>query len=354
MKSTDLIFFRIIVFVISLSIFSSCETDELGDVISEDDPVEATEPIPPILVLPETDEVVFTEQPRFSWKSTQDTIKIIDYELKIDDENTISIGKDTIYKITTILETGSHNWKVRAKDNNNNWSAYSESRNFVVPEIITNCIKENIDTGLHNLPVWTSDSFEGTFCRKIIGDVDYLEITINENAGGFDTAVTINNSPTLVDDIAPGLMVSATIKVELENSGNWWVGPKFSVREDVSQGLEGNYENYVVENASRTPEEYDERLTRNDGIYLGETNQNGSIYKHYVKPHRTWDQYWAIRQDYRESGTVSLNPILEMWRNNNLPNEYLRTIRVNIETSGPVNGIATMTSINIPTSLAGN
>ncbi|WP_299184340.1 glycoside hydrolase family 11 protein [uncultured Aquimarina sp.] len=223
----------------------------------------------------------------------------------------------------------------------------------VISKTSTDCTTKTLATGVHRLPVWTSDAFNGSFCRKYQGDLDFLKITLNQTAGGFDAAVAITNPQTLVDNIKSNLTVSSTVNIHLEGEGNWWVGPKFSVKENISQGLEGNYENYVIENASRTPEEYHERFS-SQGIYLGKTRQDGSTYRHYVTTHKTWEQYWAIRQNYRERGSVSINPILELWRNNGLPNEYLRTIRVNVETSKEIKGTITMKTLTIPTSLSEN
>ena len=218
------------------------------------------------------------------------------------------------------------------------------------------CTDERLELGARGSPVWTSDRFEGNFCRDVVGDGERLTLTLDAEEGGFDTAVTARYNPTRVDDLrgAP-LNVSATVTPAFSGPGNWWIGPKFSVREAVGQSLEGNYENYIVENASRTPEEYHERLTsRVADAYLGETRQNGGVYKHYLVPHpyQPWEQFWAVRQDYRESGAVDLARILELWRANGLPDQLIPQWRVNVETSGEVAGALVMDEISFPASTA--
>ncbi len=208
--------------------------------------------------------------------------------------------------------------------------------------------QETIQTRSHRSTVWTNDKFDGDFSRKITGDVTNFMVDIEATTGGFDTAIAKRNSAIPVDKINSQTRIFSTIEVNLNGSGNWWVGPKFAVRMNLSQGLDGNYENYVVENASRSPQEYHDKFTR-QGKYLGQTNHNGSVYKHYYKRHNTWGQFWAIRQNFRQTGVVNIKPILNKWRNNGLPNGYLPTVRVNLETSGAVSGSVQMSEIDIPT-----
>jgi len=200
--------------------------------------------------------------------------------------------------------------------------------------------------GSNHSSVWTTDSFDGNFHRQITGDGEHFKIDLEATTGGFDTAMIEVYRPTLVDDIDSQATISSTIDVKLDGSGEWWVGPKFSVKENVSQGLHENYENYVVENASRSPKSYHDRLSYM-GTYLGQTVHDGSTYKHYYNEHNTWGQFWAIRQDYRDTGSVSLKPILNMWRNNGLPNHYFNNMRTNIETSGELSGTVEMSNIDI-------
>ncbi len=213
---------------------------------------------------------------------------------------------------------------------------------------VRNCSKRGISTGAHRSPVWTNSQFEGNFCREITGDVRNFKVTIDAKKGGFDTAIQKRNPAIRVDDVGSQTRISSKIDVRLKGSGRWWVGPKFPIKENIRQGLSGNYENYVIENASRSPQEYHKDLTRR-GTYLGQTNHDGSQYKHYYKDHKSWGQFFAIRQNYRSSGSVSIKPIINMWRKNGLPNEYMNFVRVNLETGGQVEGRVEMSKINIPT-----
>lgn len=209
------------------------------------------------------------------------------------------------------------------------------------------CHQKTIKIEDYRFPVWMNDKFAGNFCRRITPNAERLELNLESQSGGFDTAVVKRNSQILVDDLASQSVISSTIEVALDGTGKWWVGPKFAVKQSGSRGLDSNYENYVVENASKTPQQQHERLTTL-GRYLGQTKHNGSVYKHYYKEHKTWGQFWAIRQNYRDTGTVNLKPILDMWRKHGLPNEYVDAVRVNVETSGEVSGTVKMSELNFP------
>lgn len=213
---------------------------------------------------------------------------------------------------------------------------------------IKSCKKEFLQFETYNSPLWLSDTFEGNFCRGITGDVKKFRVDIESEKGGFDTAIDKRNSVILVDDLVSQKSLFSKIDVRLDGSGWWWVGPKFAIKEDLSQGLDGNYENYVVENSSKSSKSLHERFTSR-GTYLGQTYHDGSWYKHYYTKYNTWGQFWAIRQNYRNTGAVSLNPILNMWRKNGLPNEYIGPLRVNLETSGEVKGTVEMSEFSFPT-----
>ena len=225
----------------------------------------------------------------------------------------------------------------------------STLRGFRVEEEydIRNCDQSKIRTGTHSSGVWTS-RFEGNFCREFTGDVTNFEVTIDAKKGGFDTAIQKRNPAIRVDDVGSQTRVSSKIDVRLKGSGGWWVGPKFPIKANASQGLVGNYENYVIENSSLSPQGWDTSL-KNKGSYLGQTNQDGGQYKHYLVKHKKWEQFWAVRQNYRDNGAVSIKPILNMWRKNGLPNEYINIVKANIETAGKVKGTIEMSKINIPT-----
>ncbi|MDJ0898977.1 MAG: glycoside hydrolase family 11 protein [Xenococcus sp. MO_188.B8] len=197
---------------------------------------------------------------------------------------------------------------------------------------------------------WTSDTFEGNFCRQFSGD-GILTTQMQITNGGFDTAI-VKKIGLRVDDLAPNTTHSATINVNLEGTGGrWWTGSKIPTRpclysSECANFVSGWYENYVVEHSSDTPEEFHERLTRL-GSYLGQTFHNGSLYKHYFKTHKNWQQFWAVRQEYRSSGSISVKPILDKWRAHGLPNDYVKTFRSNIETQGNWCGSVEIKNFNV-------
>ena len=225
-----------------------------------------------------------------------------------------------------------------------------EAAQEAAQDTVSSCTDERIDVGPNFSAVWTSDAFEGSFCRDIAGDGERLEVTLDAQKGGFDTDVVRRGNYVKVDELRSQLPVSSSITPNFSGSGVWWVGPKFSVVDKGGQGRGGDYENYVVENASRAPEQFHERFTRL-GTYLGETYQDGGVYKHYRKPHKSWTQFWAVRQDYRESGTVDVAKSIAVWRQNGLPNRDIGGFKINVETGGEVNGTLTMDDISFPASL---
>ena len=198
--------------------------------------------------------------------------------------------------------------------------------------------------GSYYSTVWTSNDFNGNFQRQITGDGEYSQVNIDVETGGFDTGMERINNQVRVDELDSQVKVSSTIDVNLDGSGFWWAGPKLW----INYPNQDKYENYVVENASTSPSEYHETFTnKSTSRYLGETTHDGSVYKHYYNEHNTWVQFWAVRQDYRSTGSVSLKPILNMWRGNGLPNEYLNNARANVETYGEIAGTVDMSQIDI-------
>ncbi len=224
--------------------------------------------------------------------------------------------------------------------------------NCSAKQILKSCEKENISVGKYNSGVWLSDSFEGTHCRTVCGEFESMVVEVNSTVGGFDTAVRDNYTNTPVDDISGPKPVHTSVVVQsVSGEGSWWIGPKISVYQKGTSGLEGNYENYVTENASRTPQEYHDFFIKK-GTYLGETEHAGSTYKHYTFAHKTWWQFRAVRQDYRESGTVDIKEILDTWRGYGMPNYELRGIRAgNIETSRDIKAVFVISDIETPDEL---
>lgn len=278
-------------------------------------------------------------------------------------------GSDTSGLRSNILNSNQVNIKIEEETSRDEETRHTrEVVNFLAIEensflrglsteaaVYNSCQKDLISTGVYHSTLWTTNQFDGNFCRQITGDAKHFEVNIEANSGGLATGVTRQNSIIRVDDMDSQARVSSTIDVALEDTRKWWVGPKMIIRNEYKyQGLDGNYENYVVENSSISPQQFHERLTKlngqyweTTGTYLGQTIQDGSMYRHYYIKYATWSQFWAIRQDYRNTGSVSLKPILNLWRNNGLPNAYIDDAKVIVEVSGEAHGNVEMSEIDI-------
>ena len=192
---------------------------------------------------------------------------------------------------------------------------------------------------------WEANSFEGDYIA-ITERPDAKALTVHVDAtGGF--AGYVNefvpqswDESLRLDDVHQDVTIEGRVEHnfgdDISNGSRWATGPKVS-----AIGESGWYENYIVENSSWTPEEYHEYYTEPGGYYnaeyLGETYHDGSVYKHYsyMHPaHGKWRMFWAIRQDYRESGEVHIAPILEKWRDNGMKNGYLDWVEYNMELFG--------------------
>ena len=197
---------------------------------------------------------------------------------------------------------------------------------------------------------WTSDSFSGSHKRQISNGVLQFQITQGHDEGGIDIGLHDTNSPArAVSEMSGSTAFCSSYDIDLRGEGRWWAGPKISVNwqgdESAKQNGDDWYENYIVEIASSTPDELDTIFT---GDYfkaevLPETIIEGARYKHYKIRFHDWWQFWSVRQDYRETGTVPITLILEVWKANGLPeNRLLDGIKANIETYGDITGTGKM------------
>ena len=200
--------------------------------------------------------------------------------------------------------------------------------------------------GGYGSPLWLSDVFEGTHERRFEGDT--LVLTMDQTrigSGGLDTALARpeDEKPT-VAEVSEDLTVCFAYDVALEGEGSWWAGPKISVNWNHeggdSDGMSGWHETYVIEVASDDPATFEAKMKEYwDVTFLGETEQDGSVYRHFYFPFEGWDQYRAIRQDYRTQGATSIGPILDIWQQGGLPSEEtFDGVKVNIETYGQLKG----------------
>ena len=205
-------------------------------------------------------------------------------------------------------------------------------------------------------PLWLSQAFEGTHERHFDGETLVLTMDqTNDGSGGLDTALARpeDEKPT-VAQVSDDLTVCFAYDVQLQGDGSWWAGPKISVNWDHDgggDGMAGWHETYVIEVASDDPATFEAKMKEYwDVTFLGETVQDGSVYRHFYFPFETWDQYRAIRQDYRTEGATSIGPILRAWQAGGLPSEEtFDGVKVNIETYGKIAGTVRIDA-DIPTS----
>jgi len=204
----------------------------------------------------------------------------------------------------------------------------------------------HFEFGNHSSSAWVSDKFAGLHIRQFQDDALHFGVEQTHNEGGLDVGLSLKNSvPEPVSKAKQNLTVCSTYITDLSGNGRWWAGPKISVNwqgdEAAKQNGDAWYENYIVEIASSTPNELHD-------IYMGDyfkgeelpsTILAGSTYRHYKIRFHSWWQFWSIRQDYRVSGTLPIEPIVDVWIENGLPTD--RTfdgIKANIETYGEIRG----------------
>ncbi len=325
---------------------------------SIDEPEEIIEiTVPPAILSPEYDEVVQNIMPTFEWtKSAENQEKIV-YEISVDDTINKIVNATNKFRFQQGFEAGIHSWKVRAKTVNGQWTNYCEPVRFKYyskNDYVFSDEKGAIDLNDPFLfPCWNSDSFEGTFQRIAALDGSMYVVYLNAKQGGFDTAITYYFPAQITVDEIPSdakLHMKIMVDVAIGENARWWAGPKLDIRKAWNP-TEGWQETYVVENASKTPEEMHQLkldwIEDKGGAYLGETLQDGAKYKHYRCVHNEWVQYWAIRQEWRESGEVSIKPILEKWRESGMPNYNIKNIRANIETAREMAGQITISEIKV-------
>jgi hypothetical protein len=203
---------------------------------------------------------------------------------------------------------------------------------------------------------WESKDFEGSHKRVLSAD-DVL-ISMQSTTGGFDASFSGNFTADTVDEVSPEFKVAAAFNQEGE--GEWWYGPKISVNwtNGDPDGMAGWYENYIIETATDSPSEMHARLLNDwepynpENRYLGETQHDGSVYKHYLVYYSQWVQYWAVRQDYRNEGTTSIYPILQKWRQNGLSNLKVDGVKFNVETHGPNTQVFYIKKLCLPDSFS--
>lgn len=205
---------------------------------------------------------------------------------------------------------------------------------------------EHFEFGDRSSSAWISDSFDGTKSRQFRGDTVHFTVEQDAADGGLDVGLTQTDfDPAPVALAKSGLYVCSSYAADLEGPGRWWAGPKISVNwqgeESAKQNGDDWYENYIVEVASSTPQELHDLFT---GDYfkaeeLEPIELSGATYRNYKIRFHDWWQFWSVRQTYRASGMLPVEPIVDTWIAHGLPTD--RTfdgIKANIETYGPIQG----------------
>ena len=198
-------------------------------------------------------------------------------------------------------------------------------------------------------PIWTSGNvndpddenrFVGSVTRYFGGD--YLKVELTQlSKSGMDTGIEGGTSLEKASMLDSNYTVSAKLTIdELVKEGSWWYGPKISVGwndEGHKDGTKGWYENYIVESGSDTPQELHDLLTGDwyKGELVATTTQDGSVYKHYLAPFKSWHQFWSVRQDFRNEGSTNIGKIVKVWLENGLPDKKYDGVKINIETHHP-------------------
>lgn len=221
----------------------------------------------------------------------------------------------------------------------------------------TNWPKSDIDTSVNHFEfaersssAWVSESFEGTKSRQFHGDTLHFKVEQFAADGGLDVGVSHTDAtPAPVSVAKTDLHVWSSYSADLEGPGRWWAGPKISVNwqgdEAAKQNGDDWYENYIVEIASSTPDELHDLFMGDyfKGEELPSIEVSGSTYRNYKIRFHSWWQFWSVRQDYRATGLLSIEPIVDTWIAHGLPADRMFDgVKANIETYGPIKGQGTL------------
>lgn len=231
----------------------------------------------------------------------------------------------------------------------------SEGR--INPSVAPITPRSEINTGLNHFEfaersssAWVSENFDGTKSRQFHGDTLHFEVEQFAADGGLDVGVShTDETPEPVTVAIADLHVWSSYSVDLEGPGRWWAGPKISVNwqgdEAAKQNGDDWYENYIVEIASTTPDELHDLFMGDyfKGEELPSIEVSGSTYRNYKIRFHSWWQFWSVRQDYRATGLLSIEPIVDTWIAHGLPEERMFDgVKANLETYGPIEGQGTL------------
>ncbi len=208
---------------------------------------------------------------------------------------------------------------------------------------------------------WASDHFTGQHSRQVVNEILTFSVEQSHAQGGLDVGLSELSIPTSrAADVSDMAKICSSYDIALSGEGRWWAGPKISVNwqgeESAKQNGDDWYENYIVEIASTSPSELHDILT--DDYFspeiLPDTIWAGATYRNYKIRFHDWWQFWSVRQDYRETGTVPIKPILEFWTEHGLPEaRQFDGVKANIETYGPLKGTGQL-AVDVTTTARSN
>lgn len=193
---------------------------------------------------------------------------------------------------------------------------------------------------------WVSDKFTGKHSRQISDNILTFIVDQTHEKGGLDVGLSKPGiQPSRSTDVSHDAKICSSYDISLTGEGRWWAGPKISVNwqgdESAKQNGDDWYENYIIEIASTSPAQLHDILTDDYFSFeiLPDTVWAGATYRNYKIRFHDWWQFWSVRQDYRETGTVPIKPILEFWAEHGMPSvRKFDGVKANIETYGAVNG----------------
>ena len=209
-----------------------------------------------------------------------------------------------------------------------------------------NTTTDHFAFGEYTSSAWVSDKFQGEKSRQFKGTTLHYNVSQSSPEGGIDIGLSrVDYDPVTVSEAKTDLYVCSSYITELSGNGRWWAGPKISVNWQGDEAAKHNgddwHENYIVEIASSTADELHDILTNDyfKGEELPRTHIAGADYRHYKVRFHSWWQFWSVRQSYRASGTLPLEPILDKWVAHGLPSgRIFDGVKANIETYGDITG----------------
>ena len=200
------------------------------------------------------------------------------------------------------------------------------------------CDTDTIVVGHDAIYAW-SQELDGSACRYFNGveKAGTVRVEVDIRSGGYDAGVARNTGPVKVDDARDAPPLRANLRIDLSGEGHWWAGPKFVIcREPEWVSLDGNWECYIIESADLPPTEL---MAMMQATYRGRQVVNGRVYLHYTKPWESWQQAIAIRETYGDEPSMPFAPLVRYWRENlGVPNWYLHSPKVGLETTGDIRG----------------